>query len=49
MLENGIALLALLGAYGVPLVVELGVFLDVLMGVLVMQTVVYHIYDTSTE
>ena len=39
MLENGIALLALLGAYGVPLVVELGVFLDVLLGVLVMQTV----------
>ena len=49
MLENGIALLALLGAYGVPLVVELGVFLDVLLGVLVMQAVVYHIYDTSTE
>jgi hydrogenase-4 component E len=40
MLENGIALLALLGAYGVPLVVELGVFLDVLMGVLVMQALV---------
>ena len=32
-----------------PLVVELGVFLDVLLGVLVMQAVVYHIYDTSTE
>src|ERR1051325_7273901 len=28
MLENGIALLALLGAYGIPLIVELGVFLD---------------------
>jgi hydrogenase-4 component E len=40
MLENGIALLALLGAYGVPFVVELGVFLDVLMGVLVMQALV---------
>jgi hydrogenase-4 component E len=40
MLENGIALLALLGAYGVPLVVELGVFLDVLLGVLVMQALV---------
>ena len=49
MLENGIALLALLGAYGVPLVVELGVFLDVLLGVLVMQAVVYHIYETSAE
>jgi hydrogenase-4 component E len=49
MLENGIALLALLGAYGVPLVVELGVFLDVLLGVLVMQAVVYNIYDTSAD
>jgi hydrogenase-4 component E len=49
MLENGIALLALLGAYGVPLVVELGVFLDVLLGVLVMQAVVYHRYDTSAD
>jgi hydrogenase-4 component E len=49
MLENGIALLALLGAYGVPLVVELGVFLDVLLGVLVMQAVVYGIYETSAD
>ena len=49
MLENGIALLALLGAYGVPLVVELGVFLDVLLGVLVMQAVVYHRYETSAD
>jgi hydrogenase-4 component E len=46
MLENGIALLALLGAYGVPLVVELGVFLDVLLGVLVMQVIVYRIHET---
>ncbi|HEY5617986.1 MAG TPA: hypothetical protein VIK60_08575 [Vicinamibacterales bacterium] len=47
MLENGIALLALLGAYGVPLVVELGVFLDVLMGVLVMQALVPRMRRTS--
>jgi hydrogenase-4 component E len=46
MLENGIALLALLGAYGVPLVVELGVFLDALLGVLVMQVIVYRIHET---
>jgi hydrogenase-4 component E len=46
MLENGIALLALLGAYGVPLIVELGVFLDALMGFLVMQIFVYRIQDT---
>jgi hydrogenase-4 component E len=43
MLENGIALLALLGAYGVPLIVELGVFLDLLLGVLVMQAILYRI------
>ena len=47
MLENGVALLALLGAYGVPLVVELGVFLDVLLGVLVMQVLVHRIQESS--
>jgi hydrogenase-4 component E len=46
MLENGIALLAVLGSYGVPLVVELGVSLDALMGFLVMQVFVYHIHET---
>src|SRR6266404_4205817 len=46
MLENGIALLAVLGTYGIPLIVELGVFLDVLMGFLVMQIFVYQIYET---
>jgi hydrogenase-4 component E len=46
MLENGLALLALLGTYGIPLIVELGVFLDVLMGFLVMQIVVYRIHET---
>ncbi len=46
MLENGIALLGLLGAYGVPLVIELGAFLDLLLGVLVMQVLVYRIHET---
>jgi hydrogenase-4 component E len=46
MLENGIALLAILGAYGVPFIVELGVFLDALMGFLVMQIFVYRIHET---
>jgi len=46
VLENGIALLAVLGTFGVPLIVELGVFLDVLMGFLVMQVFVYHIHGT---
>lgn len=46
VLENGIALLAALCTYGIPLIIELGVFLDVLMGFLVMQVIVYHIRDT---
>jgi hydrogenase-4 component E len=45
-LENGIALLAALGTYGIPLIVEVGVFLDALMGFLVMQIVVYRIQET---
>jgi hydrogenase-4 component E len=46
MLENGLALLAVLGTYGIPIIVELGVFLDVLMGFLVMQIFVYRIHET---
>ncbi len=46
VMENGIVLLAALGTYGIPLVVELGVFLDALMGFLVMQVLVYHIHGT---
>jgi hydrogenase-4 component E len=46
MLENGIALLAVLGTYGIPFIVEMGVFLDALMGFLVMQVFVYHIHET---
>ncbi|MBK6429006.1 MAG: hypothetical protein IPF82_23270 [Blastocatellia bacterium] len=46
VLENGIALLAILGTYGIPLIVELGVFLDVLMGFWVMQVFLYQIDQT---
>ena len=46
MLENGIALLAVLGTYGIPLIVEIGVFLDALLGFLVMQIFVYQIHET---
>jgi hydrogenase-4 component E len=46
VLENGIALLAVLGTYGIPLIVEMGVFLDALMGFLVMQIFVYRIHET---
>jgi hydrogenase-4 component E len=46
MLENGIALLAALATFGIPLIVELGVFLDLMLGFLVMQVFVYHIHGT---
>jgi len=46
VLENGIALLAMLGTYGIPFIIELGVFLDVMMGFLAMQVFVYHIHGT---
>jgi hydrogenase-4 component E len=46
MLENGVALLAVLGTYGIPFIVEIGVFLDALMGFLVMQVFVYQIHET---
>src|SRR5881628_2160586 len=46
MLENAIGLLAVVGTYGVPLLVEFGVFLDALMGFLVMQIFVYQIHET---
>jgi hydrogenase-4 component E len=46
MLENGLALLAVLGTYGIPLIVEIGVSLDVLMGFLVMQIFIYQIHET---
>lgn len=46
MLENAIALFAVVGTFGVPLLVELGVFLDALMGFLVMQIFLYDIHET---
>ncbi len=46
MLENAIALMAILATYGIPLIVEIGVLLDALMGFLVMQIFVYRIHET---
>ncbi len=45
-LENGIFLLALLATYGVPSLIEMGVFLDVLVAVLIMEVIVYRIKET---
>ena len=41
--ENGVFGLALLGAYGLPVIVEAGVFLDVLVLVLIMEGMVVQI------
>ena len=46
MLENAIALLAVLGTHGIPIIVEIGVFLDVALGFIVMQVFVYQIHET---
>ena len=43
MLENGIFALALVATYGLPAIVEIGVFLDVLAIVLIMEAVVLRI------
>jgi hydrogenase-4 component E len=43
MFENGIFALALLATYGLPSIVEAGVFLDVLVIVLIMEGVVLQI------
>lgn len=45
MLENSIFLLALLMTYGVPSIVEIGVFLDVLVAVLIMEIFIYRIKE----
>jgi hydrogenase-4 component E len=45
MLENGIFMVALLATYGVPLIVELGVFLDVLVAVLILEVFIYRIRE----
>lgn len=45
MLENGIFLLALLATYGVPFIVEMGVFLDVLVAVLILEVFIYRIKE----
>src|SRR5438132_1551998 len=45
MLENSIFMIALLATYGVPVIVEIGVFLDVLVAVLILEVFVYRIKE----
>ena len=45
--ENGLYLAAIaLSSYGIPLVVELGIFFDVMVGVMVLGILVYRIRET---
>jgi hydrogenase-4 component E len=45
-LENGLFLAAISLTYGMPLIVELGVFFDVLVAVLVLAILVYRIRES---
>jgi hydrogenase-4 component E len=45
-MENGVYLAALVAAYGLPLAVELGVFFDLLVGVLLMSVFVTRISES---
>jgi hydrogenase-4 component E len=46
VLENGILLSALTTTFGMPLVIEIGIFFDLLMGVFLMGLFVFRIRDT---
>jgi hydrogenase-4 component E len=46
VLENGIFLAALITTFGMPLVIEIGIFFDVLMGLILMGLFVFRIRDT---
>ncbi len=46
VLENGIFLAALTTTFGMPLVIEIGIFFDLLMGVFLMGLFVFRIRDT---
>jgi hydrogenase-4 component E len=46
VLENGIFVAALTTTYGMPLVIEIGIFFDLLMGVILMGVFVFRIRDT---
>ena|SRR5579859_978401 len=45
-LENGILLAAISLTYGMPLIVEVGVFFDVLVAALLLAILIYHISET---
>jgi len=46
VLENGIFLAALITTFGMPLVIEIGIFFDILIGLLLMGIFTFRINDT---
>jgi hydrogenase-4 component E len=46
VLENGIFLAALITTFGMPLVIEIGIFFDILIGLLLMGVFTFRISDT---
>jgi len=46
VLENGIFLAALITTFGMPMIIEIGVFFDLVMGVLLMGIFAFRIRDT---
>jgi len=46
VLENGIFLAALITTFGMPLVIEIGIFFDILVGLLLMGIFTFRIRDT---
>jgi hydrogenase-4 component E len=46
VLENGIFLAALTTTFGMPLVIEIGIFFDILIGLLLMGIFTFRIRDT---
>jgi hydrogenase-4 component E len=46
VMENGLFLAAVAAAYGMPLIVELGVFFDVLVGALIIGIYTHQLQDT---
>ncbi len=46
IMENGLFLGAISLTYGMPLIIELGIFFDVLIGALIMGILVFHINTT---
>jgi hydrogenase-4 component E len=45
-LENGLFLAAISLTYGMPLIVELGIFFDLLVAVMVLGILIYRIQET---